>query len=195
MNALLALVVFAFLGTNNQTTQAEWQLDRAHSRVKFTVKHMMISEVEGSFKDFSIVFKSAKDDFSDATVEAKIKTASIDTDNERRDNHLRSDDFFNAEKYPEITFRSERFEKVGENRYKIHGDLTIRDVTKKVVFDAEYTGSVTTNAGKVSGWKATLTLNRFDYGLKWNQAIETGGLVVGENVHVTLLLQFRRPAA
>ncbi len=195
MNTLLALVFFALFGATNQTTQAEWQLDRAHSRIKFTVKHMMISEVEGSFKDFNIIFKSSKDDFSDATVEATIKTASIDTDNERRDNHLRSDDFFNAEKYPEIKFQSERLEKVGENRYKIYGDLTIRDVTKKVAFDAEYTGSVTTNRGKVSGWKATLTLNRFDYGLKWNQAIETGGLVAGENVHVTLLLEFRRPAA
>ncbi|MBM4161153.1 MAG: YceI family protein, partial [Ignavibacteria bacterium] len=121
-----------------------WKLDKAHSNVGFSVKHMVISDVTGNFGDFDIRLTSSKDDFSDASVEATIKVASIDTDNERRDNHLKSDDFFNAEKFPEIRFKGVSFQKVGDKQYKITGDLTIRDVTKRVTFDALFNGSVKT---------------------------------------------------
>jgi polyisoprenoid-binding protein YceI len=173
-----------------------WNLDKAHSSVGFSIKHMVISEVTGNFKDFDISFKSSKSDFTDASVDATIKVASINTDNEKRDSHLRTDDFFNAEKFPEIKFKSASFEKVGENKYKITGDLTIRDVTKKVTFDATYNGSIKAPWGaEIYSWKATLSINRFDYGLKWNKAIEAGGLIAGDTVNITLNLELDKPVA
>ena len=176
--------------------KAGWTLDKSHSSVGFSVKHMVISDVSGNFKDFDISFKSTKSDFTDASVDATIKVASINTDNEKRDGHLKTDDFFNAEKFPAITFKSTSFEKVGENKYKIAGDLTIRDVTKKVTFDATYNGSIKSPWGaEIYAWKATLPVNRFDFGLKWNKAIEAGGLIVGETVNITLNLELTKPAA
>jgi len=170
-----------------------WKLDKAHSNVGFSVKHMVISDVTGNFGDFDIRLTSSKDDFSDASVEATIKVASIDTDNERRDNHLKSDDFFNAEKFPEIRFKGVSFQKVGDKQYKITGDLTIRDVTKRVTFDAIFNGSVKTPWGNtMSSWKATASVNRFDYKLKWSNALETGGLIVGETVNITLDAEFTK---
>ena len=177
MKRFILLFAVTILGAGSLMAQKSgWTLDRAHSSIGFSVRHMVISEVTGNFKDFDITFSSSKGDYSDATVIASIKVASINTDNERRDGHLKTDDFFNAEKFPLITFKSTSFEKVGDNKYKITGDLTIRDVTKKVTFDAVYNGSIKAPWGAiVSSWKATLAVNRFDYGLKWNKAIDTGG--------------------
>jgi polyisoprenoid-binding protein YceI len=173
-----------------------WTLDKAHSSIGFSVRHMVISEVVGNFKDFDVAFTSVKDDYSDASVEATIKVASINTDNERRDGHLKTDDFFNAEKFPQIKFKSTSFEKVEENKYKITGDLTIRDVTKKVTFDATYNGTIKAPWGAtISSWKATSSVNRFDYGLRWNKAIDTGGLIAGEIVTITLNLELNKPSA
>ena len=173
-----------------------WTLDKAHSSIGFSVRHMVISEVTGNFKDFDVAFTSVKDYYSDASVEATIKVASINTDNERRDGHLKTDDFFNAEKFPQIKFKSTSFEKVGENKYKITGDLTIRDVTKKVTFDATYNGTVKAPWGAtVCSWKATSSVNRFDYGLKWNKAIDAGGLIAGDIVTITLNLELNKPSA
>jgi polyisoprenoid-binding protein YceI len=187
----LAVIILAIIFTAAIVqAQSEWKLDKAHSSVIFSVKHMVISEVTGSFKDFSITVNSAKDDFSDAAVASTIKVASISTDNSYRDNHLKSDDFFNAEKFPEIKFISTSFEKTGDNRYKIAGDLTIRDVTKKVVFNAVLNGVMKTDRGLLSAWKATLIINRFDYNLKWNKTVETGGLIVGQDVTITLNVEF-----
>jgi polyisoprenoid-binding protein YceI len=192
MNRLL-LSLFLALGISVASfAQNAWTLDKSHSGIKFSVRHMVISDVEGSFRDYDVTFKSDKEDFTDAVIEATIQTASIDTDNERRDGHLKSDDFFNAEKYPTITFKSTRFEKTSPMTYKIHGDLTIRDVTKPVTFDAVLGGTQKTQRGAVSGWKATLTINRFDYNLKWDRAIETGGLVVGPDVTITVNAQVRK---
>lgn len=197
MKRLAVVVLFLAVGFASLTAQqGGWKFDKSHSGITFSVRHLVISEVTGNFKDFDIAFNATKDDFTDASVEATIKVASINTDNERRDNHLKSDDFFNAEKFPEIKFKSSSFEKVGGNKYKITGDLTIRDVTKKVTFDATYNGSIKGMGGStVTAWKATLDLNRFDYGLKWNRAIESGGLVVGEIVNITLNLEIVKPAA
>jgi len=173
-----------------------WNLDKAHSSIGFSIKHMVISDVTGNFKDYDVSFKSEKSDFTDATVDASIKVASINTDNDKRDAHLRTDDFFNAEKFPLITFKSTSFEKVGENKYKITGDLTIRDVTKKVTFDATYNGSIKAPWGAtIYSWKAVLSINRFDYGLKWNKAIEAGGLIAGDTVNITLNLELNKPSA
>lgn len=171
----------------------EWKVDKNHSKVYFTVKHLVISEVMGSFREFEITVKSSREDFSDMTVEAVIPVRSINTDVERRDAHLKSDDFFNAEQFPEIRFKSTRVEKVGENTYKLHGNLTIRDVTKPVVFDAVHNGTIKSEQGLRAGWKATATINRFDFGLKWDRTIETGGLVAGDMVNVILDLEITKP--
>jgi len=171
-------------------SQSGWKLDKNHSSIGFSVKHLVISTVSGNFKDFDITLTTAKDDFSDAAVQAVIKMASINTDNTARDNHLKSDDFFNAEKFPEIKFTSTSFEKVGEGKYKITGYLTIRDVTKKVVFDAVYNGSIKTPWGNTAmSWTAATVINRFDYNLKWNKALESGGLIAGQDVTITINLE------
>jgi polyisoprenoid-binding protein YceI len=197
MKRTALVVLFLVVALANLTAQQSgWKLDKAHSGITFSIRHLVISEVTGKFKDFDIAFATTKDDFTDASVDATLKVASINTDNERRDTHLKSDDFFNAEKFPEIKFKSTAFEKVGENKYKIKGDLTIRDVTKEVTFDAVYNGSIKGMGGStVTAWKATLALNRFDYGLKWNRTIESGGLVAGDIVTITLNLELVKPAA
>jgi polyisoprenoid-binding protein YceI len=186
------LLLAAFAAVGFVSAQSDWKLDKAHSSITFTVKHMVISNVTGSFKDFAVTLKSAKDDFSDATVQSTIKVASLSTDNDRRDAHLKSDDFFNAEKYPEINFKSTSFEKLSDTKYKITGDLTIRDVTKNVTFDVVLNGTLKTTHGVLSAWKATTTINRFDYNLKWNKTIETGGLIVGQDVIITLNLELNK---
>jgi polyisoprenoid-binding protein YceI len=185
---LFAVAFAAFAGM----AQSNWVMDKAHSSITFKISHMVISHVIGNFKDFSITLNSAKDDFTDASVEGVIKVGSINTDNTMRDNHLKSDDFFNAEKYPEIHFKSISFEKTGDNKYAITGDLTIRDVTKKATFDAMLNGVMKTPQGLLSSWTATTTVDRFDYNLKWNKMIETGGLIVGKDATVTLNLDFHK---
>lgn len=193
MRKVLLSLFFVFTFAGAAFSQSgQWQLDKAHSSVSFTVSHMVISEVTGTFRDFDITLMSSKDDFTDASIEATINVASISTNNERRDGHLKTDDFFNAEKYPQIKFTSMSMEKVGEKDYRIHGKLTIRDITKVVTFDALYEGSLQTAHGSLAAWKATTSINRFDYGLKWNRTIETGGLVAGETVTITLALEFNR---
>ena len=192
MKKISILLLAAFAAIGFASAQTDWKLDKVHSSITFTVKHMVISNVTGSFKDFVITMKSAKDDFSDATVQSTIKVASLSTDNGMRDNHLKSDDFFNAEKYPEINFKSTSFEKLSDTKYKITGDLTIRDVTKNVTFDAVFNGTLKTNRGVLSAWKATTTINRFDYNLKWNKTIESGGLIVGQDVTITLNLELNK---
>ena len=197
MKRFILFMALTILGTGSLMAQnSVWTLDKAHSSIGFSVRHMVISEVTGNFKDFDISFTSSKDDYSDAAVDVSIKVASVNTDNERRDGHLKTDDFFNTEKFPQIKFKSTLFEKVGENKYKITGDLTIRDVTKKVMFDATYNGTIKAPWGAtVSSWKATLAVNRFDYGLKWNKKIETGGLIAGDTVNITLNLELNKPSA
>ena len=192
MKRTISVFIAIIIAAAFASAQSDWKLDKAHSSVTFTVRHMVISDVTGSFKDFTISLKSEKDDFSDATVQSTIKVGSISTDNTMRDNHLKSDDFFNAEKFPEINFKSTSFEKLSETKYKITGDLTIRDVTKNVTFDATLNGTLKTSRGTLSAWKATTTINRFDYNLKWNKTIESGGLIVGQDVVITLNMELNK---
>ncbi|MBM4170011.1 MAG: YceI family protein [Ignavibacteria bacterium] len=194
MRHLLSILTIAMISFSSLVANTpEWKLDKGHSNVMFTVTHLVISEVMGRFNDFDVTLRTSKDDFSDAAVEAVVQVGSIDTDNERRDGHLKSDDFFNAESFPTMKFAATKFEKVGERSYKITGNLTIRDVTKSVTFDAVNLGTVKSEQmGTRTGWKATAKINRFDYSLKWNRAIEAGGLVVGQDVTITLNLQFRQ---
>lgn len=191
MNRRLTAGFIAFLSiTGVFAQQKEWKLDRAHSGITFTVKHMVISEVTGRFDDFTLTLRSSNEDFTDAAIEGNIRVDSIDTGNSFRDRHLKTDDFFNAQKYPEIKFKSISVTKAGDNNYKINGELTIRDVTKKVTWDAVLNGTLKTSRGTRVAWKATLAINRFDYGLKWDKVTEAGGLVAGDIVTITILGEF-----
>lgn len=165
--------------------QNKWSFDKAHSKISFNVEHLVISEVTGQFASFDGEVVSNSDDFAGSTINFTIDVNSIDTDNERRDGHLKSDDFFNAEKFPTITFVGKSMEHVDGKNYKLTGDLTIRDVTKTVTLNVRYGGTITDPYGNVkAGFKITGNINRFDYNLKWNTALESGGLVVGENVEI-----------
>jgi polyisoprenoid-binding protein YceI len=170
----------------------KWTIDKAHSNVKFTVTHMVVSEVEGSFKIFDGSMEHTKPDFSDAKVEFSVDISSINTENENRDKHLKSDDFFNVEKYPTMKFVSTSFTPAGGNKYTLVGNLTIRDVTKPVTFDVTYGGSVNDRGGVKSGFKAKTTINRFDYNLKWDKATEAGGLVVSKEVDITVNVELKK---
>ena len=172
--------------------QAVWKVDKGHSNVGFTVTHMLVSEVQGRFTDFDVTVTLPGDDFTAAAVEATIKTASVTTDNDYRDRDLRSDNFFNADTFPVITFKSTKIEKTGKDTYNVTGDLTIRNVTKPVVLATIYRGEITTKRGAKSGFKATTTIDRFDYGVKWDRTLDTGGLVVGKEVEIMLLLEFNK---
>lgn len=171
--------------------QTKWNVDPVHSTVKFSVSHMVISEVEGSFKVYSGDITAPTADFTNAVVNFSVDVNSINTDNESRDKHLKSDDFFNAAQYPKMIFKSVSFKKVSGNKYALEGDLTIRNVTKRVKFDVTYGGTVKDPYGNIkSGFKATSTINRFDYGLKWNALTEAGGATVGKDITLELKLEF-----
>ncbi len=185
------LIIFMTMGLSAQT---EWKVDRAHSNVQFTVTHLLISEVEGSFRVYDGSIKSTRDDFTDAQIDFSVDVNSINTDNEKRDAHLKSDDFFNAEKYPQMIFKSTAFKKVSDNKYTLYGDLTIRDVTKPVKFDVTFGGKAKDGNGNIkAAFKGTTVINRFDYGLKWNALTEAGGAVVGKEVTIDLKLEFAGP--
>ena len=174
------------------TTATKWIVDKGHSNVKFSVTHMVVAETEGYFKIFDGSMENTKPDFSDAKINFIVDVTSINTDNERRDTHLKSDDFFNAEKFPQMKFESTSFQPQGGNKYKLNGNLTIRDVTKPITFDVTYGGELKSTRGSTLGFKATGTINRFDYNLKWDRATETGGLVVGKDVEITVKLEMRQ---
>ncbi|HEY3288994.1 MAG TPA: YceI family protein [Anaerolineae bacterium] len=167
-----------------------WVLDKAHSQVAFTIKHLMFSTVHGKFTDFDATFGLNEKDLSLSSVQGVVKTASIDTGDEKRDGHLRSADFFDAEKYPTFTFKSTKVEAKGGNKYHVTGELTIKDVTKPVVFEATEEGKGKSPWGsEIWAFSAELGLNRKDFGLNWNVALETGGWLVGDAVKVGLDLE------
>jgi polyisoprenoid-binding protein YceI len=188
---LTALAILLLVATqSNSQAQTTWSVDKGHSNVKFKVNHLVVSEVEGAFRAFTGTIKAKDDAFSDAQVEFAVDVASVNTDDEKRDGHLKSDDFFNAEKFPQMKFVSKSWKKSGKNSIKIIGDLTIRDVTKTVTFDASFGGVVNDPWGNTkAGFKASTKINRFDYNLKWNNAIEGGGLVVGKDVTIALNIE------
>lgn len=187
---ILAAVVLLLITASSFAQTKVWKTDNAHSKVGFAISHLVVSEVEGKFSDYeATVTTDEKGKLQ--KVEAVIKVASITTDNEARDKHLKSDDFFSAEKFPEITFVSKSIKATGKNSYKITGDYTMHGVTKSVTLNAKFNGEIKDPWGNVkSGWVVTTTVNRFDYGLSWSKAVETGGLVVGKDVDISLKLEF-----
>ncbi|MBN8574094.1 MAG: polyisoprenoid-binding protein [Candidatus Kapabacteria bacterium] len=171
-----------------QTTR--WELDPTHSELGFRAKHLLIATTKGKFTDYKVTVLSDKADFTDAKIEVIAKVKSIFTDNNDRDNHLRSADFFDAEKYPELKFVGKSVKKVSGNKYKVTGDLTMKNVTKTVTLDMEFGGVVKDPWGNTkAGFTLTGELNRFDYGLAWNKAIETGGLVVDKMIKLDIEIE------
>lgn len=170
--------------------QSTWKIDQAHSKIGFTVTHMVVSEVEGNFKQFEGAVTTKSDDFDGADVDFTAQVVSVDTDNERRDGHLKSDDFFSAEKFPTITFKG-NLVKQG-SKYQLKGKLTLRDVTKDVAFDVTYGGSVNTGRGMKAGFKLEGSINRQDYGLKWANKLESGEFVVSDDVQIVCKLELNK---
>ena len=171
-----------------------WQIDSAHSEINFSVRHMMISNVRGRFESFTGEVNFDEENPANTKVEVQIDANSIDTREPNRNNHLRSQDFLYAEKYPYLTFRSKRVEVTGKNRARLVGDLTVRDITREVTLDVEYSGQAKSPWGTTSaGFSASGSLNRKDWDLTWNQALETGGVLVGDeikfNVEVEIVKQ------
>lgn len=186
------LLLLSVLVSGFAMAQTKWSIDKGHSTIGFSVAHLVVSETTGKFKDFDASVVSKSDDFNGAEVSFTAKTASVDTDDEKRDGHLKSDDFFNAEKFPELKFVG-TIAKNG-NAYVLKGNLTIRDVTKAVSFDVTYGGRVKAFGGEKSGFKLNGKINRQDYGLKFNKALEGGGLVVGDDVEISCKIELNKAA-
>lgn len=177
------------MSTNTKTL---WKIDASHSEVQFKVKHLVISTVTGSFKSYEAKVEAPEDEsFEDAEVYFEADIDSISTNDDDRDAHLKSDDFFNAEQYPKLTFKSTSVKKTGDNTYDITGDLTIRNVTKEIKLKAEHGGTVVDPYGQTkAGFEVTGTINRKEFGLKWSAVTEAGNLVVGDEVKLILNVQF-----
>lgn len=168
-----------------------WVTDTAHSHIQFIVRHMMLAKVRGEFQDYSINLDLDIDNPDAASVEAQIKTASVNTRDAQRDAHLRSPDFLKSDEFPEMVFKSTRLERTGETTANLHGDLTIRDVTRPVVLDVTYLGTSKSPWGTTSaGFEANTKINREDWGLTWNVALETGGLLVGKEITISIEAEF-----
>lgn len=169
---------------------ATYSIDTSHSEVGFTVRHMVFAKVRGQFKTWSTTLSFDAADPTKASLQVDIDTASIDTHEEKRDAHLRSADFFDAEKFPKMTFKSKRIEVAAKGHYKLVGDLTIRDATKEVTLDVEETGRGTDPWGNARlGYNAKTSISRGDFGLKWNQALEAGGVLVSDKVDIEVEVQ------
>ncbi len=167
-----------------------WTLDKAHSQFGFAVRHMMISTVRGQFREFDANLQIDDKDLTHSYLVGTVKTASVDTQDPNRDAHLRSPDFFDVEKYPVMTYKSTRIEKVGEDHYRVTGDLTIKDTTRPVTFDVHEEGRGKDPWGKQHiGFSGQATINRREFGLNWNVALEAGGWLVHEQVRIEINLE------
>ena len=166
-----------------------WKIDPVHSQITFSVRHMMISNVHGRFENFSGEVDFNEDAPQNSSVDVKIEAASINTREPKRDGHLRSPDFLNAEQYPQLTFKSTRIEPFDDHHAKIYGDLTIRDLTREVTLDTEYAGQSKMWGNTSAGFSASTRINRKDWGLNWNQLLESGGLLVGDEISINIELE------
>jgi polyisoprenoid-binding protein YceI len=196
---ILALLAATLIPTVQALAQpVAWDFDTAHSSVGFSVRHMMISNVRGSFNSFKGSLSVTGDDPTTARIEVDVDMASVDTREPKRDEHLKSPDFFDAAKFPAMTFVSKKVAKVGDGKYKVTGDLTMHGVTREVVLDVEGLNPPIKDPWGMTrtAAHATTTLNRKDFGLTWNKALETGGVLVGEEVAITIDVEIvKRPPA
>lgn len=180
---IAGLLALAAIGAFAQNTT--WNLDKSHSSINFAVDHLIISETTGKFTDYAVNAKSDKPDFTDVVFDFKAQVSSINTDDEKRDEHLRSADFFDAAKYPTIIFKGKKFVKVKGNNYKVYGELTMHGITKSIVLDARFGGIVKDPwGGTRAGLKIWGELDRYDFGLKYNSVLEAGGLSIGQVIRI-----------
>ncbi|MCC6996364.1 MAG: polyisoprenoid-binding protein [Deltaproteobacteria bacterium] len=167
-----------------------WNIDGTHSGVNFSVRHMVFAKVRGRFGKFGGSLDLDPADLAKSSVDIQIDAASIDTGTPDRDNHLRSPDFFDVARYPQLTFKSKQVTRKGDTEYKVTGDLTIRDITREVVLDVEFGGTGKDPWGNQRlGFSASARIDRKDFGLKWNQVLEAGGVLVGEKIDIEIELQ------
>lgn len=186
--ALVAMLVPALAGA------ATWEADPAHSSIEFSVRHFF-TPVPGKFKTFDGAIQYDPENVADSSVEFTVQADSIDTGNDDRDQHLRSADFFHVEKYPTLSFKSTNVKSVGENKLNVTGDLTIHGVTKKVTIPVEVLGVMDTPMGTRAGFSTEFTLDRKDYGITWNRALDSGGAVLGDEVTIEINVEAKKAEA
>jgi polyisoprenoid-binding protein YceI len=174
----------------------KWVLDPTHSELGFKIKHLMITNVSGAFTAFNIEVETKNEDFSTARIELTADMASISTNNEQRDAHLRNSDFFETDKYPQLAFRSAKVEKLDSETFNVYGDLTMKGVTKPVKLKVEFSGLAKDPWGnEKAGFVVTGKINRSDWGINFNGVLETGGLMLGEEVKLSAEIQLVKQAA
>jgi polyisoprenoid-binding protein YceI len=173
----------------------KWAIDPTHSEIRFRVKHMMISTVTGQFNKFTASVETEGEDFSTAKVNFTAEINSISTNNEQRDGHLQAGDFFDAQNHPQLVFESDKMEKINNESYKLHGTLTMRGVSKKVILDAEFGGTTVDPWGNTRvGFSINGKINRKDYGVNFSMVSETGGILLGEEVKIQVDSEFVKQA-
>jgi polyisoprenoid-binding protein YceI len=181
--------------TATRATTSIWKIDKTHANIDFKVKHLMISTVRGHFREFDATIELDEANPENSRVTAGVDVASIDTNVPDRDAHLRSDDFFNAEKFPKITFESTKLERKGETEFRLTGNLTIRDVTREVVLDGEFEGRLIDPWGNDrAAFSAHTEISRKDFNVRWNQALEAGGVAVSDKVKISIYVETVRQA-
>ncbi len=172
-------------------TKVKWQLDPMHSELQFKIKHLMISNVSGALKNFQSEVETEDEDFSTAEIKLTAQMDSISTNNEQRDAHLRNSDFFEVEKYPDLKFKSTKVEKTDSDTFALYGELTLKGVTKPVKLNVEFNGKTKDPwGGERAGFVVTGKINRADWGVNFNGVLETGGVVLGEEVKINSELEF-----
>lgn len=195
MKRTISLLAIAIAFGAHTVFAADYDVDPAHTSVGFNIRHM-VSHVNGTFKDFTGNFSFDAKKPSASVVDFSVKTESIDTQNEKRDKHLRSADFFDVEKFPNMTFKSTKVTPAGKNKYKVTGDLTLHGVTRPETFDIEFGGEMKDPWGNQrAGFSATGTINRKNYGIIWNKALDTGAVMLGDDVNVAIQVEATQKAA
>jgi len=180
--------------STSTSTRTKWNVDPTHSEIHFSGKHMMISTVRGKFQKFDVDLQIDENDLTNSYVKANIDADSLITNQDQRDGHLRSADFFDVANHPYITFESKRIEPAGGDEYKIYGDLTVRGTTKEVVLDTTFEGGGKDPwGGERKAFSAKTTINRKDFGLNWNVALETGGVLVSDNIKIEIDIEAVKP--
>jgi polyisoprenoid-binding protein YceI len=184
--SLIALVIL--LGAVPAAAQGTYSIDTAHSNVGFKIRHL-VARVSGSFTEFDGTITADFQNLDASSVEFVIKTASIDTGNEKRDGHLRSGDFFDVENHPEITFKSSKITKKDDDTYVVAGILNMRGVAQPVILNVDHLGEMQAMGGTRGGYEISTTINRQDFGVSWNRTLDQGGVVLGDDVEVTINLE------
>jgi len=185
--ALLTALVLV-LGFGTVSAQGTYGIDSSHSSVGFKVRHL-VSKVSGGFNEFDGTIVADVGNLDASSVEFTIQTTSIDTKNEKRDGHLRSADFFDVEKYPEITFKSSKITKIDGDSFAVAGTLTMHGVSKEITLTVDFLGEMTALGGTRAGYELTTSLNRKDFGISWNRALDAGGFVLGDDVEISIDLE------